>query len=182
MNPNDFASLLSSFGGGSGAAGLMQGLQRGGGSTGTSTQQGTTPSLLDTFAQQTADSRPNTAPAGTRAVGTTTNRSGGSSLKPRNGGASSSSSATVPTSTASSATSSGSKSGSIQMSALTSVLANLGNNTSQETGAAAATASSSEPAIDLYDIVTSEVRSMEFSFFFLFSQIIILEFNSIIKQ
>jgi hypothetical protein len=157
MNPNDFASLLSSFGGGGsgGAAGLMQGLRRGGTSTGTSTRQRITPSFLDTSAQQTSDSRPNTAPAGTRSVGTaatSTSRSNGSS-----------SSATVPPNTGNSTTSSGSKSGSIQMSALTSVLANLGNNTTQETGAAA---SSSKPVIDLNDIITSEVRSIRFSFFY----------------
>jgi len=151
MNPNDFASLLSSFGGSGGATGLMQGLQRRERATGTSTQQGTLSSLLDTSSHQTADSRPNTAPARTRTTGTTatsTSRSSGSSSRPRNGGTSSSSTATVP-----STTSTEPKAGSIQMSALTSVLANLGNNTTEETEAAA---SSSKPTIDLYDIITSE--------------------------
>jgi len=171
MNPNDFLSLFSSIADGGSPTSLIQDLQRAGGSTGTSTRQRITPSLSDTSAQQTSDSRPNTAPAGTRSVGTaatSTSRNNGSS-----------SSATVPPNAANSAASSGSKSGSIQMSALTSVFANLGNNTTQETGAAAA--SSSKPVIDLNDIIPSEVCSMQFSFF-LFYQIIILEFNSIIKQ
>ncbi len=176
MNPSDLASLLSSFargGGGGGAASMMQGLQRGRGSTSTSTQQGATPSLLDTSTQRSADSRPNTAPAGTRTASTTaTSRSGGSSSKPRNGGTSSSSSTAAPATT-----SSGSKGGSIQMSALTNVLANLGNNTTQETEVAA---SSAKPPVDLYDIISSEVCSKQFSFL-LFYRMIILEFNSTIK-
>jgi hypothetical protein len=144
MNPNDFASLLSSFGGGGGGAAvasLMQGIHQGRGSTGATTQQGIIPSLLDTFPQQSADSRPNTAPAGTTV--TSTSRSGGLS-----------SSATVPT------TSSGPKGGPIQMNALSSVLANLGSNASQEIGAAA----SSKPAVDLYDSITHEVCLTYFYF------------------
>jgi hypothetical protein len=173
MNPNDFASLLSSFGGnGGGAARLTQGLHRGGRSTGTSTQQGTAQSLLDTSAQQTADSRPNIAPVGTRSTGTiatSTSRSSGSSSKLRNGGTSSSSSAMVPADTVNSTTSNESKGGPIQISALTSVLTNLSSNTTQETEA---TASSSKPVIDLCDIVTNEVRSMQFSFYFYFINIL----------
>ncbi|CAF2193788.1 unnamed protein product [Rotaria magnacalcarata] len=143
MNPRDFASLLSSFGGSSGAAGLMQGLHRSGGSSSSSHQH-------------TADSRPNTAPASTHSGGTaitSTSRSSGSSSKPRNGGTSSSSSAAAaPKNTSSATAAGGTKSGSIQMGALTSVLANLGSSTTERTTAAA----SSQPTIDLCDIVNNE--------------------------
>ncbi|CAM4757452.1 unnamed protein product [Rotaria magnacalcarata] len=150
MNPSDLASLLSSVGSGGGASGLMQ----------------------DAFSQQTPDSRPNTAPAGTRtsaaatatATGGTTstssNRPSGSSSKPRNAGTSSSTApaaATAPAAPKSAATT-GSvgtpKSGAIQLSALSNILANLSDrSTAQEaTGAASA----NKPAIDLYDIMTTE--------------------------
>lgn len=149
MNPNELASILSSLGGGGGggAAGLMQGLQRG-----ASSQQRASPSRSNPFARQTGDSRPNTAPAGTRNAGTTTTttRSTGASSRARND---ESASATVPSNTDNSTKPSGTKSGPIQMDALTNVLANLGNNTTQETGAT----SSSKPAIDLCDIMTREV-------------------------
>ncbi|CAF2809551.1 unnamed protein product [Rotaria sp. Silwood2] len=145
MAPNELASLLtSSFGRGSRRTGLIQGMNRSGGSPSSSTQH-------------TTDSRPNTAPASTHATGTTvtsTSRTGGSSSKPRNGGTSSSSSTAAPKNTASSTASSGSKSGSIQLSALTNVLANLGSNATQTTEATET--SSSNPAIDLCDIMTSE--------------------------
>ncbi|CAM4757449.1 unnamed protein product [Rotaria magnacalcarata] len=154
MNPSDLASLLSSVGSGGGASGLMQGSHR------------------DAFSQQTPDSRPNTAPAGTRtsaaatatATGGTTstssNRPSGSSSKPRNAGTSSSTApaaATAPAAPKSAATT-GSvgtpKSGAIQLSALSNILANLSDrSTAQEaTGAASA----NKPAIDLYDIMTTE--------------------------
>lgn len=147
MNPREFASLLSTFGGVGGAAGLMQGLQRaGGGSSSTSNQH-------------TADSRPNTAPASTHSgvtASASTNRTGasGSSSKPRNGGTSSSSSSTAaaPKNTATSATSSGTKSGSIQINALTSVLANLSGSSTDRT--------TSESTSVLYDIVNHEVGSL----------------------
>ncbi|CAF1319094.1 unnamed protein product [Adineta ricciae] len=139
MNPNDLASLLSSVGSGGGAPGLMQGSHR------------------DTFGQQTPDSRPNTAPAATRSSGAATATTGaaaasstrpsGSSSKPRNGGTSSSPSTAGG---ASSATSGGPKGGPIQMSALSNILANLGG------GAAGQSAAASKPAIDLYDIMTTE--------------------------
>lgn len=113
MNPGEFASLLSSFGGGSGAAAdLMQ----------------------DAFAQSTGGSRPNTAPASVRAPGSTSSRTGGSSSKPRNG-ATSSSSTVVPPSAMSSAASGASRAGQIQMNALTSILANMSDSTAQETAA-----------------------------------------------
>ncbi|CAF0810620.1 unnamed protein product [Rotaria sordida] len=138
LDPNDFASLLSSSFGRSGrSTGLIQGTQHSGGSSSSSTQHVT-------------DSRPNTAPASTTVTSTT--RNSGSSSKPRNGGTSSSSPAAAPKSTASSTASSGSKSGSIQMSALTSVLANLSSNATEAT----TTTSSSKPVIDLCDIMTNE--------------------------
>jgi hypothetical protein len=172
MNPNDLASLLSSVGNGGGAPGLMQGSQRGRVLPGSSTQQAT--SLLDAFSQQTPDSRPNTAPAGTRGTATaaatatggtssaTSTRPGGSSSssKPRNGGTSSSPSTTVPTSGASTGTSGGPRGGPIQMSALSNILANLsGSSATPGSGAPeAAAAASAQPAIDLYDIMTTEVN------------------------
>lgn len=132
MNPNDFASLLSSFGGSSGgAAGTTQGARRG---------RGTNSSLLNISPQQTADFRPNTAPAGTAV--TSTNRSSGSS-----------SSAKVPKA------SNRPKGGPIQINTLTNVLTNLGSNTSQESGTA-----SSKPTVDLYDIITHEVCLIYFCF------------------
>jgi len=167
MNQNDLASLLSSVGSGGGAPGLMQGSHRGRVLPGSSTQPAT--SLLDAFSHQTSDSRPNTAPAGTRATGTaaatatggttsasSTRPSGSSSSKPRNGGTSSSPSTAVPTTGTSTGTSGGPKGGPIQMSALTNILANLsGANPTEGAGGAAAAA---KPAIDLYDIMTSEVN------------------------
>jgi len=172
MNQNDLASLLSSVGSGGGAPGLMQGSHRGRVLPGSSTQPAT--SLLDAFAQQTPDSRPNTAPAGTRATGTaaaaaatggttatsSSRPSGSSSSKPRNGGTSSSPSTAAPASGTSSATSGGPKGGPIQMSALSNILANLSsNNPTQGTGGAAeVAATATKPAIDLYDIMTSEVN------------------------
>jgi hypothetical protein len=171
MNQNDLASLLSSVGsGGGGAPGLMQGSHRGRVLPGSSTQPAT--SLLDAFSHQTSDSRPNTAPAGTRATGTaaataaagttstsSTRPSGSSSSKPRNGGTSSSPSTAVPTTGTSSGTSGGPKGGPIQMSALTNILANLSGTTPTEGAAdAAAAAASAKPAIDLYDIMTVEVN------------------------
>jgi hypothetical protein len=168
MNPNDLASLLSSVGSGGGAPGLMQGSQRGRVLPGSSAQPAT--SLLDAFSQQTPDSRPNTAPASTRSAGaaaaaatgatasaTSSRPSGSSSSKPRNGGTSSSPSTAVPTSGTSSGTSGGPKGGPIQMSALSNILANLSSGTpTQETGAGAP--AGTQPAIDLYDIMTSEVN------------------------
>ncbi|CAF1029896.1 unnamed protein product [Rotaria sp. Silwood1] len=152
MNPNDLASLLSSVGSGGGAPGLMQGSHR------------------DAFGQQTPDSRPNTAPAATRSTGTATatatptggttsasssRPSGSSSSKPRNAGTSSSPSTAAPKSGTSAGTTGGPKGGPIQMSALTSILANLSDKTTaQETDNAAAAAS--KPTIDLYDIMTAE--------------------------
>jgi hypothetical protein len=176
MNPNDLASLLSSVGSGGGTPGLMQGSHRGRVLPGTSTQPAT--SLLDAFSQQTPDSRPNTAPAGTRGTGTaaatatggatsasSTRPSGSSSSKPRNGGTSSSPStaagaAAAPTSGTSSATSGGPKGGPIQMSALSNILANLSSSTATPGTGALTTAgeAAAKPAIDLYDIMTSEVN------------------------
>ena len=119
--------------------------------------------ISDTFGQQTPDSRPNTAPAATRSSGAATATTGataasstrpsGSSSKPRNGGTSSSPSTAGG---ASSATSGGPKGGPIQMSALSNILANLGG------GAAGQSAAASKPAIDLYDIMTTEVKPIEF--------------------
>ncbi|CAF0963581.1 unnamed protein product [Adineta steineri] len=170
MNPNDLASLLSSVGSGGGAPGLMQGSQRGRVLPGSSTQPST--SLLDAFAQQTPDSRPNTAPAGTRATGTAAptatasagttsasstrpsgSSSSSSSSKPRNGGTSSSPSTVVPTSGTSSGAAGGPKGGPIQMSALSNILANLSSGTTTQ---GAGGAGSDKPAIDLYDIMSSE--------------------------
>jgi hypothetical protein len=86
---------------------------------------------------------------------TPTNRSsGGSSTKSRNGGTTSSSTTVVPKNTNGSTASNGSKTGSIQMSALTSVFASLGNNTTEETETPG---DSSKPAVDLYDIIDREV-------------------------
>ncbi len=129
MDPTELASLLSSFRGNRGTAGLMQGLQRGRGSTANTTQQGTT----------------------------STNRSSadGSSSNQRRVGTSSSSS--IPTTMASSTTSSAPKAGPIQMSALTSVLTNLGNNSTQATETKG---NSSKPPVDLYNLINSEVRLM----------------------
>jgi hypothetical protein len=177
MNQNDLASLFSSVGGG-GASGLMQGSHRGRVLPGSSTQPAAP--LLDAFSQQTPDSRPNTAPAGIRTTGTaaapatggttsvsSTRPTGSSSSKPRNGGTSSSPSTTVPASGTSSGTSGGPRGGPIQMSALTNILANLSANSSTQganSGAAAdatasaAAAAAAKPAIDLYDIMTSEVN------------------------
>jgi len=168
MNQNDLASLLSSVGSGGGAPGLMQGSHRGRVLPGSSAQPAT--SLLDAFSQQTPDSRPNTAPAGTRATGTVTatggttsasgiRPTGSSSSKPRNGGTSSSPSTTVPASGTTSGTSGGPKGGPIQMSALSNSLANLSstNATQGASSGAAATTAGAKPAIDLYDIMSSEV-------------------------
>lgn len=149
MNQNDLASLLSSVGSGGGAPGLMQ----------------------DAFGQQTPDSRPNTAPAGTRVTGTaaatatggttsaastrpTGSSSSSSSSKPRNGGTSSSPSTAAPTSGTTAGTSGGPKGGPIQMSALSNILANLSSGTPTEGAGGAAAAA--KPAIDLYDIMTTE--------------------------
>lgn len=155
MNPNDLASLLSSVGTGGGAPGLMQGSHRGRVLPGTSTQPAA--SLLDPFGQQTPDSRPNTAPAGTRstssATATSTNRSSGTSSKPRNAGTSSSPSTAPAPATAPAPKSGGPKGGPIQMSALSNILANLSERPGgQDTSGAAA-----KPAIDLYDIMNTEV-------------------------
>jgi hypothetical protein len=172
MNQNDLASLLSSVGSGGGAPGLMQGSRQRRVLPGSSAQPAT--SLLDAFSQQTPDSRPNTAPAGTRstgagtaaATGGTTSASGtrpagssSSSSKPRNGGTSSSPATTIPAAAAGSATSGGPKGGPIQMSALSSILANLssGNAAQGASGGAGAAAGAGKPAIDLYDIMSSEV-------------------------
>ena len=169
MNQNELASLFSSVGGG--APGLMQGSHRGKVLSNGSSQP--IESLLDAFSQQTPDSRPNTAPAGTRTTGATasggttsasgvrpTGTSSSSSSKPRNGGTSSSPATTVPSTGAtgaSSGTTIGPKGGPIQMSALSNVLANLSaNNPSQ--GASGADGAAAKPAIDLYDIMNSEVR------------------------
>jgi 26S proteasome regulatory subunit N13 len=147
MGPNELASLLNSIGrSGGGAASLMQGLHRGRGSSNSTNQHGSTSSPSSASAQPTTDNRSNV----TRTAGaTSTTRSSGSSTKSRSGGTSSSSSAAaVPKTTTGSTASSGSKTSSIQMSALTSVLASLGNNTTPE--------DSSKPATDLYDLIDSE--------------------------
>jgi hypothetical protein len=188
MNPSDLASLISSVNSGGGAANLMQGSPRGRVFPGLSNQPGT--SLLDAFAQQPPDSRPNTAPAGTRPTGTATatatggttsasvSRTAGSSSKPRNGGTSSTTSATAPTSGASSGTAGGPKGGAIQMSALSNILANLsGSSTTQEAGGEAA----SKPAIDLYDIMTNEVNLITWIFDSFLSFVFLIEFNTNIK-
>ena len=194
MNQNDLASLFSSVGGAGGAPGLMQGSHGRRVLPGSSAQPAT--SLLDAFSQQTPDSRPNTAPAGTRstgagaAAGGTTSASGtrpagsSSSSKPRNGGTSSSPSTTVPSAATGSSTSGGPRGGPIQMSALSSILANLGSGTAApgaSGSAGAAAAAASKPVIDLYDIMSSEVSSIirrrkrfEYIFF--------IEFNSTIGQ
>ena len=171
MNQNDLASLLSSVGNGGGAPGLMQGSQRDRVVPDSSDEPVT--SILDAFSQPTPDSRPNTAPAGTRATGTATatpatggttsasaTRPAGSSStaaasKPRNGGTSSSPSTVTPASGASSGTAGGPKGGAIQMSALSNILANLSGTTPTQGGAAGGSA---KPAIDLYDIMNSEVN------------------------
>lgn len=149
MNPNDLASLLSSV---NGAPGLIPGSQR------------------DAFSQQTPDSRPNTAPAGTRATGSTatggptpasttrqtgSSSSSSSSSKPRNGGTSSTSGTTGAASGTVSGTSATSRAGPIQLSALSNVLANLGSGTVSQ-GAGGATGGAAKPAIDLYDIMNTE--------------------------
>lgn len=174
MNQNDLASLLSSVGSGGGAPGLMQGSQRGRVLPGSSAQPAT--SLLDAFGQQTPDSRPNTAPAGTRVTGTaaatatggttsasstrpTGSSSSSSSSKPRNGGTSSSPSTAAPTSGTTAGTAGGPKGGPIQMSALSNILANLSSGTPTEGAGGAAAA---KPAIDLYDIMTTEVNFLVF--------------------
>ncbi len=187
MNQNDLASLLSSVGsGGGGAPGLMQGSHRGRVLPGSSTQPAT--SLLDAFSQPTPDSRPNTAPAGTRTTGTaaatatggttsasSTRPTGSSSTKPRNGGTSSSPATAVPASGTTSGTSGGPKGGPIQMSALSNILANLSSSSPTPgaggADATAAAAAADKPAIDLYDIMTSEVnlfieKKKDFSIFF----------------
>ncbi|CAF4511793.1 unnamed protein product [Rotaria socialis] len=172
MNPSDLASLLSSVGSGGGASGLMQGSHRGRVLPGSSNQHAT--SVLDAFSQQTPDSRPNTAPAGTRtsaaaaaaatATGGTTstssNRPSGSSSKPRNAGTSSSPS-TAPTAApaapkiaATTGSAGASKSGAIQLSALSNILANLSDRSTTQDATGAAPAN--KPAIDLYDIMTTE--------------------------
>ena len=167
MNPNELASLLSSV---NGAPGLIPGSQRGRVLPGTSSQSGT--SLLDAFAQQTPDSRPNTAPAGTRAAapatgGTTsassarpTGSSSSSSSKPRTGGTSSAAAGTTATAPASGTSSAASASSrpAIQMSALSNVLASLSGGNAAQGGGAAAAGGAAQPAIDLYDIMNSEVR------------------------
>ena len=166
MNPNDLASLLSSVGSG-GASGLMQGSHRGRLLAGTSTRHVTF--LLDAFTQQTPDSRPNTAPAGTRSTGSiTATTTGGttsasssrpigssSSSKHRNDGTGPLSSTTAPRSGSGLGTTSGSKVGPIQMSALTNILANLSDKNAAQGNDRA---SAAKPAIDLYDIMTSEVN------------------------
>lgn len=168
MNPSELASLLSTVGSGGGAAGLMQGSHRGRVLPGRSTQPGT--SVLDAFSQHTPDSRPNTAPAGTRSSATTTTTggttsaassrpSGSSTSKPRNAGTSSASSTAAPKSGSSTGATSGPKGGPIQMSALSSILANLSDKTAgPET--AGASSGAAKPAIDLYDIMNTEVKSI----------------------
>lgn len=140
MNPSELASLISSVGSG-GGSGLMP----------------------DAFVPQSSESRPNTAPAGTRstsaAVSTptptstsaSTSRPAAEAARPRVEGTSSSASASAP-STASN------RSAQIQMSALTNILANLsGGNPSQVAGATGeAAAAAAKPSIDLYDIMNTE--------------------------
>lgn len=128
-------------------------------------------SLLDAFSQQTPDSRPNTAPAGTRGTGATATATGGttsasgvrptgSSSKPRNGGTSSSPATTVPSAGTTSGASVGPKGGPIQMSALSSVLANLSASNPSQGATDGAAAATGQPAIDLYDIMNSEVSEI----------------------
>ena len=121
--------------------------------------------FLDAFVPQSSESRPNTAPAGTRttsaAVSTptptstsaSTSRPAAETARPRAEGTSSSASASAP----SAATN---RSAQIQMSALTNILANLsGGNPSQVTDATGeAAAAAAKPSIDLYDIMNTEVN------------------------
>ena len=168
MNPNEFASLLSSFGAGIGPTGPIPSIRRDRGRTGVSPQQATRPILASTSARQAAVSRPNTAPASTSVTTTTvtsTSRNSDSSSGQQNDESnsppSSSSSTTGLKAAASSTKSSDLKGGTIHMSALTSVLSSLSRNANET---AVSSLSSSQPAVDLCDTINSEVRLMEYSF------------------
>ncbi|UJR15845.1 hypothetical protein I4U23_002771 [Adineta vaga] len=154
MNPTDLASLLSTFGrgGSGGAASLLQGLQRSGENTGASASQRLVPSRASTRAQQSASSRPNTAPTSTLTSGTTstsTSRGSSSSSSSTTAATTAAAAATVPSTATSSTASVGQKNSSIQMSALTNVLANLNNSTTEKTEIA-----SSESSLNVADSET----------------------------
>lgn len=114
--------------------------------------------FLDRPSHSSADSRPNTAPAGTRITGSGAGaRSSGVTSRPRESPASSSSAAVVPSSRA---TSSGPKGGPIQMSALSNVLSSLGTSATPGT-TDEGNAQPSNSSTDLNDMKTREVRSSE---------------------
>ena len=127
-------------------------------------------SSLDTFAQQTSESRPNTAPAATRSAATAA-VTGGATSSARPAAASSSrartedakpaASASAPASGASSAASGASKNAQIQMSALSNILANLSGTTPGQ--AAEGASAAQESSIDLCDIINSEVSELTHS-------------------
>jgi hypothetical protein len=139
----------------------------------------------DRIARQTTDSRPNTAPAGSRGQGSTAVPSNGSSL-PRASGSSSRSkpntsgtspsSTTVPSTTADGTASNRLKTSSIQMSALSNVLSTLGQNCAEN-----AIASETSTA-DLNDLITPEVCCPILERIRRFHRSRLVEFNSIVKQ
>jgi hypothetical protein len=122
-------------------------------------------SFIDAFAPSPSESRSSSAATVNRsaAAATTTAtpavtvgtapviRPGDSSSKPRNEGASASAIGTVPIA-------SGNRSAQIQMSALTNILANLSGSSASQT-MDDETSGTGKPAIDLYDIMNTEVNS-----------------------